>query len=177
MYSLRQTRSHVFDGLSVPQSSSFQLCDILDPEIDTKGTTRAKCSKTSGWYSQSFLDKLRKQVKRKLRKLKGENVESDSEEATSDEEEEEEELDGETSEEEEEEESAPEPEIDVTEKVRSKVNEMMRSLQASQKDAQQDGKIFAHSKNLNARQQDMEELEMFDVFDGDDSSDSEYEDS
>ena len=125
---------------------------------------------------------MRKQVKRKLRKLKGENVESDSDEATSDEEEEEEELDGETSEEEEEEESVPEPEIDVTEKVRSKVNEMMRSLQASQKDAQQDGKIFAHSKmNLNAEQwttdAHMEELEMFDVFDGDDSSDSEYEDS
>lgn len=27
------------------------------------------------------------------------------------------------------------------------------------------------------QQQDMEELEMFDVFDGDDSSESEYEDS
>lgn len=84
---------------------------------------------------------MRKQVKKKLRKLKGENVASDSDEATSDQDDEDDEQEGETSEEEKEE-SAPEPEMDVTEKVRSKVNEMMRSLQASQKDAQHDGKIF-----------------------------------
>lgn len=63
---------HIFDGIHLPSSRSFQLCDITDPalaDLVATGGMRETPTEHDGWYKATTMSKLRRIIRLKLKSL------------------------------------------------------------------------------------------------------------
>ncbi|KND00444.1 transcription factor TFIIIC subunit TFC1 [Spizellomyces punctatus DAOM BR117] len=158
--------SHIFDGETFRESGLFQMCDVTDPDlvkmIHSKHFIRSTYDDRDGWFERSHYDAIRDMTKKKIYKLQGKDIEEsfewDEQEAAS-----QAQARAVASQRAAEASAAVSERNDIEQRVKSKVDELMRNLQAAQRGEDED----------NPTQEDGEEAEFdyFDVFGEDDDDD------
>ncbi|KAJ3154164.1 tau 95 subunit of transcription factor TFIIIC [Geranomyces michiganensis] len=157
---------HIFDGVHPKDSGLFQACDVTDPDllklIKSKRHIRHKCHDRDGWYARAHLERIRDFIKRKSALAQGKEVDDNFEwdEAAGDSDHGEDNDDaggGEDG-------GLPPSGLsaEAEDKVKSKVDELMRSLQTAQR---------GQHEEEEASDVDDGDYDYFDVFGDDEEED------
>ncbi|KAJ3147212.1 tau 95 subunit of transcription factor TFIIIC [Geranomyces variabilis] len=154
---------HIFDGITPRESGLFQACDVTDPDllklIKSKRHVRHKYHERDGWYARAHFDRIRDFTKRKTALSQGKEVDDnfDWDEAEGDSDH------GDGADDAVGDDGLPPSGLsaEVEDKVKSKVDELMRSLQTAQG-------VQQHEE-----EEDMDDgdYDYFDVFGDDDEDD------